>query len=154
MLILCDESNINMMCEQRFRHYLVGNTEHDNQHWALLKQMDALVSAIKQKEPFDDLRIDMLSMLEVHFHAEDAYMSSIGYPYIAAHAEDHSRMVRRLDSMVNDATSGGLGSIVAMHQLEDMFIQHITHHDQQYVEWYKNKASSLSVEPSLPGQAS
>lgn len=143
-----------MMSEQRFVHYQLGNAKHDRQHWELLKQMDALIDAIQHRKPCGDLMGVILCMLDTHFQDENEFMSSIEYPYMAAHTADHNRMVQRLSSLVEESSRSTFGSVVSIQKLEDMFLDHITYHDMQYVEWYKKKASSLSVEPSLPGQAS
>lgn len=143
-----------MMSEQRFVHYRVGNTNHDQQHWDLLKQMDAMIEAIRHRRSCAELLAVILSMLEIHFRHENEYMLSIDYPYRLAHMTDHERMVRKLAALVDESARSTFGSVVSVQKLEDMFLDHITYHDMQYVEWFKKKASSLSVEPSLPGQAS
>ena len=143
-----------MMSEQRFVHYTIGNATHDRQHWELLKQMDALVDAIHHHQPCGDLMDAIVGALELHFIDEDEFMVSIQYPYIDAHRTDHNRMVRRLATLVEEASRSTFGSVVSIHKLEDMFLEHITYHDIPCMEWCKKKASSLSVEPSLPGQAS
>lgn len=143
-----------MMSEQRFVHYRVGNVQQDQQHWDLLKQMDVLVDAIKHHQPCADLIVTMVRMLSLHLCDETKIMESIEYPYIVAHTADHDRLVRRLTVLVDELSRGVFGSSVSIQHLETMFLDHITYHDMQYVEWVKTKASSLSVEPSLPGQAS
>lgn len=143
-----------MMSEQRFVHYMVGNAVHDHQHWDLFKQMDALVAAIQCHQPCGDLMDAIISAMKLHFIDEDEFMVSNQYPYIDAHRADHSRMVRRLTTLVDDASRSSFGSVASIHTLEDTFLEHITYHDMPCMEWCKKKASSLSVEPSLPGQAS
>ena len=127
-----------MMHESRFTHYRTGIAEHDEQHWDLLMQMNQLVDTIQSHGDASRVFNKLLTSLSNHFEHEQQYMADVGFPYVKAHAVDHSRMIRELWHMIDRVVSG---NSIAVHstarQLEDVFVNHIDHFDMQYVEWAK-----------------
>lgn len=141
MPILCDITTIKaMMNEDRFRHYRTGIEHQDQQHWKLLSELSSLVQCLSDKEDDSMERLDKLvTHLDRHFIDESDHMRAIGYPYIDHHTSDHNKMVRRIREAVNQPST--YFASMRAHDLEEMFLEHITYYDMQYVDWEKNQRS-------------
>ncbi len=125
-----------MMTPERFVHYKLGNDKHDQQHWQLLLQMNAIVQDIKDGT-FHPASLDkLLADLTNHFTTEVNYMVMSKFPYLRAHIDDHERMIRTLSKAIQDATShqGVIASLLAS-KMEDLFTNHIEQFDRQYAAY-------------------
>lgn len=135
-----DFLRFNVLSREAFHHYKVGNEHTDEEHWWLCKHLDMLS---KISDPEDAVKLVDVIWEEwiVHAHNEEMYMSSIGYPYLPAHQDEHMAVQRqfgKLREKVYSQVSAFSVKLLCEH-LEEVVVSHIDHWDQQYANWKKGK---------------
>lgn len=116
----------------------------DDEHFCLLAELHDLIDLVRSGEPYDDAVEDLKRNLRAHFDREDVLMSQMKYPYIAAHLRDHNNLLELVDKFSNQVRIGTSLAYSTM-VVENIFVDHITNFDSQYVDFMKRKYTPHDV---------
>lgn len=75
-----------------------GNPEIDHQHQQLYRISNSLLAAITSGRYPEEAKLQMqllIAHVAQHFHDEEAILARVGYAGLAAHAQEHSRLVAK-----------------------------------------------------------
>lgn len=128
------------MNKDQFVHYIMGIPHLDKQHWELFLNLQSL-SDSKSKEEAIGVVGDVVHQWAMHSHAEEEYMRSINYPFIAAHSQTHVAFLEKfynLKDRIRD-TNFQYGLKGHVMTLEEILRHHIEYDDMQYAEFGKKK---------------
>ncbi|MEO5372526.1 MAG: hemerythrin family protein [Magnetococcus sp. DMHC-1] len=140
----------------RSRLRMTGITKIDREHQQLLENiinLNLLVEELSKRKPMTrdwqkiDQAIDfLLSYGRDHFKGEEAWMKGIGYPQLAIHADEHNRLLDRLQKLVPKlAKDRQVLYVVDMNFfLVEWLLTHTNRTDILYVEYAKTSNISLS----------
>ena len=72
----------------------------------------------------------LLRDCRVHFAAEEAYMDQIGYPYRDEHHEEHVRLLRHVEALLEPGLAASASNIaVVMDCVRSLVLMHILNDD-------------------------
>lgn len=128
---------MNPQLTSRFRHYMTGVAQIDNEHIDLLTAM----SDLERSPELTDVEIasqivTIVQMFEDHLHHEEQFMDSINYPYIEYHKMQHVEILIMLKTYRK--SSPDAVTRYATHTLSEHFIAHIDQYDMQLADFVKN----------------
>lgn len=114
----------------------------DDEHFRLLAEV--FIELVRSGEPYDAAVEDLKRNLRAHFDREDLLMKQMKYPYIAAHLRDHNNLLELVDKF---STQVRIGTSLAYSTMvvENIFADHITNFDSQYVDFMKRKYTPHDV---------
>ncbi len=123
-----------MMSLERFRHYTIGVPEIDAEHWELCALLNEAFKFAKDRdaEALKKLVKELSAKLQEHFENEESAMADKSYPWLAAHIEDHQRMMRAMDRFLRRANDECYSTLYFSSDLEELLMQHIDQQDRQY----------------------
>lgn len=120
----------------------VGILSIDNQHKKLIKIINGLSSAMKErkgKEILNKTICELVSYTEVHFKYEEDYFDKYVYKETISHKDEHKKFVKQISEFKNDFESGKLSlSIDVMSFLSSWLRNHIKGTDQKYTQFFKD----------------
>ena len=111
-------------------HY-VGITEIDEQHRELVRLVNRLNGAIKNREGDEVLHKlfdDLLSFTGFHFATEHRLMEQYGYVEIARHDGEHAMLVNEAEHLQTRLSQGG--ELLALQSIKDWLLNHIKYADK------------------------
>ena len=82
----------------------------DQQHKRLIVKINNLIDAMERGEGLDELRNSLRfveSYITRHFHAEESFMMSIGYPDLPSHILEHEYFKREFQKLKRDIHANG-----------------------------------------------
>jgi hemerythrin-like metal-binding protein len=121
--------------------YAVGFPEIDDEHWELFEAVRGIESAIALNAEPAELGVLLKKLVAAagkHFTGEEAIMRGAGYPGLALHAENHQRLMGKLEAFA--ARHGQGGVTVNQHAsnfLRDWLLYHIENDDARMGDWLK-----------------
>lgn len=125
--------------------YSVGNAKLDRQHQQLLSlcieahdliRLDGRQSGGR----LDRVLNDLWAYASFHFHAEEAFLESIGFPDIEAHLAEHENYREKLANTLVDTLNGTLSHEGLLDYLSYWWINHILGSDMRYAQHHQSKA--------------
>ena len=124
----------------------------DEQHRKLLAQMEALLLAIHENHP-DDQIPEILAFLagyvDTHFSHEERHMQASSYPGFTGHKAIHDEMRARVAQLVAGYRSNpGVMTESVVDFLTEWLVDHINEHDRRmaaHLHWFE--ARGTGVEP-------
>lgn len=117
----------------------------DKQHMEFLKHANKfmiLLSSGKAEEGIKEEYEFLKEYLKTHFETEEAVMLESGYPHLADHAGEHSKLTAqtaKLDHMVRTAEEETMIANVFASFVKDWFISHIMISDKLFSDYYNEK---------------
>lgn len=132
------------MTPERFKHYMVNIPVIDNEHYSLLREINAVTALFKDKN-FNEAKVELETLkinMREHTKREEDMFKRINFKFANPHVDDHVRLTKNLDKIIlmsDNDLHRNLSHIVA--ELEDIFITHIDHYDMQYADAYKEATS-------------
>ena len=109
----------------------VGVTEIDEQHRELVRLVNRLNGAIRNREGDEVLHKlfeDLLSFTAFHFATEHRLMEQYGYSEIARHDAEHDQLVKEAAHLQNGLSHGG--ELLALQSIKDWLLNHIQYADR------------------------
>ncbi|MCK9200181.1 MAG: bacteriohemerythrin [Gallionella sp.] len=113
------------------REHHVGVTEIDEQHRELVRLVNRLNGAIKNREGDDVLHKlfeDLLSFTAFHFATEHRLMEQYGYGEIARHDAEHIQLVNEAEHLKTGLSQGR--ELLALQSIKDWLLNHIQYADK------------------------
>jgi hemerythrin len=127
-----------------------GIPEIDEQHRQVFGQLEAIYDAIRRGASRDELgrTLEFLrGHVARHFTAEEALMTTVGYPEIAAHRAEHEAFARDLRVLERDHQRAGASPGLVLRvsgQLATWLRDHVSGRDRALAEFIRART---------PGQA-
>jgi NNP family nitrate/nitrite transporter-like MFS transporter len=123
--------------------YSVGVPAMDEQHKRLIRLINSLDEVIQKGGHFEELEQVTDGILEytrTHFSSEEAYMAEMGYPDLDQHKETHAQLLRELDSLRQDASSGDRSVMDRLLVfLQTWLLGHIVGIDKKYGDYAEDQ---------------
>ena len=124
--------------------YGVGVAHLDEQHKALIamiNQLADLQSATPQPPlaAFHELLCGVFDYTQVHFKAEEDYLTGIGYAHFAAHQSEHADFIEQMTAYDMAAMAGVLDRAGMHRYLMQWVLAHILQSDMQYRHFAEEK---------------
>ncbi|STQ86761.1 bacteriohemerythrin [Helicobacter muridarum] len=116
--------------------YSIGNYLIDEQHKKLFELANMADNmADKQTDPSEIKKIiaALFGYMKTHFRDEEAYMTTIRYPYIEDHKERHKNIIVEMTSLVKDIKKDFKKQLVII--MEQWLLGHILEHDTRYHQY-------------------
>ncbi len=107
-----------------------GVVEIDEQHRELVRLVNRLNGAIKNKEGDDTtLRLydELLAFTAFHFATENRLMEQYGYPEVVQHEQEHAHLVEEAVHFKSRLMQGG--DLLALQSIKDWLLNHIHYSD-------------------------
>ncbi len=121
--------------------YASGNAVIDTQHRQLFQQINAVMVAIAEGRPVDDVgaQIDQLMRHVVaHFEYEEGLLTSVGFADAAEHAMQHQALLSRAVELVSQQRKGDLRMADLLEFLmQDLIAKHMLAADRKYYSLLK-----------------
>jgi hemerythrin-like metal-binding protein len=119
--------------------YAVGVQALDEQHTGLFQALNELHDAM-MKGQAQKLTGSLLNKLvdytRKHFAAEEAMMTSTGYPELPAHREKHRALTRQVEEFVVSYDKGEITlNVQLLNFLREWLTNHIEKTDKEYGPW-------------------
>lgn len=116
--------------------YTVHVGQFDAQHKKLFAIINELADAMRIGKGEDVIR-EVVGQLAVytrtHFLQEEVAMRQTGYPDLAAHQEQHNRLMADVEKYKTDLIEGRNPNLVAiLNFLQNWLVQHIQKSDKKY----------------------
>ena len=120
--------------------YSVGNALLDEQHRQLLGLCGDVAACMAQggqdREPLDNLLVELSRYARIHFAAEEALLSKIKYPRLAEQLAEHREYDENITAFLVSATFRRVKpaklQVALSEYLEDWWLKHILDSDMQY----------------------
>ena len=123
----------------------VGVSSIDQQHKTLFEKADQLFEAGRNNRSKEFIS-EMLNFLDdytkQHFHSEEGYMQSIGYPALNEHKKMHTDFIASLASLKKDYQESGGNILVVLNanqMVVDWLLRHISIEDKKIGNYAANK---------------
>jgi len=118
--------------------YSVHVRQFDQQHQKLFEIINGLADAMRTGKGEDVIR-DVVNQLAVytrtHFLQEEVLMQQTAYPALAAHREQHNRLMTDVEKYKTDLNEGRKPNTVAvLGFLQKWLVDHIQKSDKAYAE--------------------
>jgi len=114
----------------------VGVTKMDDHHKELIRIINALHAALKEKRGLDVTRKllrDLTGYVDFHFRAEEDFLAGINYPELEDQKISHRKFEDKLASMEKRWNEGDTSvTSEMMRMLQDWLIAHIKVMDMKY----------------------
>lgn len=114
----------------------VGVVEIDEQHRELVRLVNRLNGAIKNKEGDAvtlELYDELLAFTAFHFATEHRLMDQYGYPEVAQHDQEHTHLVDEAVHFKSRLTQGG--DLLALQSIKDWLLNHIHYSDMPLAKY-------------------
>jgi hemerythrin len=132
------------MTPERFAHYMSGNKELDDEHFALLTEFDAVISRFKNNDPAAvQSAVMVLSSLKSHIAREEHCMMGLKYPFAQSHIDDHVKQNRDIQQLIDNKHVNDLALQLFLENVSVRFLDHIDHYDLQFTDWLKQKYGDI-----------
>ncbi|HZW12902.1 MAG TPA: bacteriohemerythrin [Noviherbaspirillum sp.] len=116
----------------------VGNTFIDHDHQKLIEMVNrlhALMAEGKGKDVLGKVLHNLISYTKEHFRREEDLMRTMRYPDLAAHHEEHEKLLNQVLDLHHKFENGTATlSIQVLHFLRDWLINHIGKSDKDLAE--------------------
>jgi hemerythrin len=120
--------------------YSVHVHQFDAQHQKLFEIINSLADAMRVGKGEDVIR-DVVGQLAVytrtHFLQEEVLMRQTGYPDLAAHQDQHNKLMSDVEKYKADLDGGRKpNTVVVLNFLRDWLVQHIQKSDKAYSDHF------------------
>ncbi len=124
--------------------YETGIVALDNEHKALVGQIDALLEAVRDKRG-KELYADVVVMLETyvleHFEHEEKLMKEYGFPGFTEHQQEHQDLVAAVQKLkIGHAVKDESAARELLKFLRIWLLEHIVKVDKKYGPFIESRA--------------
>jgi len=122
--------------------YETGNELVDSQHRGLFGAVNKLADSFKEGNAPNQVveSLDFLVAYTVeHFQTEEQFMLDDGYPGLAAHAEEHQRLMQQVRELQAKFMAGRPVTMDVTIFLVEWLTTHISGSDMRYAEFVREK---------------
>ena len=114
--------------------YSLGIEEIDTQHkhlFEIANRIFTLKSSSKVKEDIRDILYELSDYVKEHFKDEEDYMSSINFPYLEDHKQEHQKIIGIVGSILDN--NHRLDTIQTKMRMiaKRALVEHILHEDMK-----------------------
>ncbi|MDA3834384.1 MAG: bacteriohemerythrin, partial [Spirochaetales bacterium] len=121
--------------------YSVGVPEMDNQHKELIKLINNLYRAMRDKKDVDSVMHGVVQYTVRHFQDEEALMKSIQYPGLQQHLDMHKKVVSQVQQLAERVQSREKGiEKKLLIFLKEWLLNHIMKQDKRYGLYFKRQS--------------
>lgn len=114
----------------------------DAQHHALFQHLNRIATdSTDNPDACRQLLETFLTKLREHFQAEEALMTTVGYPKIAAHRREHAMLAAELQQLIREITQGTATCDTALHEIRDWYISHVAMDGREFASFYSTLPS-------------
>ncbi|TAJ82015.1 MAG: bacteriohemerythrin [Gallionellaceae bacterium] len=116
----------------------VGVVEIDEQHRELVRMVNRLNGAIKNKEGDDiilKLYDELLEFTAFHFATEHRLMEHSGYPEMGSHDMEHTHLIAEAVHFKSKLAAGG--ELLALQSIKDWLLNHIHYSDKPMANYLR-----------------
>lgn len=116
--------------------YLTGDAVIDQQHQQLVETINACIDAIAAKEDRSAFIPKLLAITHQHLAHEEAFLTEIGYPNLAAHFEEHQTYREEINRELSASQK------ITAKQIDSMshwWSNHILQSDMKYKIFLKKR---------------
>ncbi|MBF0588328.1 MAG: hemerythrin family protein [Magnetococcales bacterium] len=122
----------------------VGLAEFDQHHAQLMDDVVDLYAATQLRTPTPEALTQLKQALDKlhqniqhHFHEEERFMETIGYPALPSHRALHRSFMERFTELRREIDSGRYTSVTPLFLTAfGWLFEHINTHDMQYARYY------------------
>jgi hemerythrin len=123
-------------------HLLLSVPHMDDEHRALISQTNECSAAAEAgtSRPAFKLRLTrLIEAFQVHFDSEEDLMRSSSFPGLAAHAEEHRKLIEQMTGLRDNLGAGGVqvGGALALY-VRLWAEQHITGQDLCFAQFLRD----------------
>jgi len=127
--------------------YACGHDILDNEHQALFRDANELLSASLSKRPAEEIAVivdKLVEDVERHFRDEEAVLGTIGYPGTARHAAIHRGLLQRAGVLI-ERMHRGKSDVGEIFQFlaNDVIAKHMLDVDRDYFPYLGNKQTAV-----------
>jgi hemerythrin-like metal-binding protein len=130
--------------------FSVFHGQLDNDHQKIIKIINSLFQAMKEKKEGETLYgilTDLLEYTKTHFAREEAVMQELEYPGLRQHRDVHTKMTQRTEELLAKYQHGDEHlSQELLSFLKEWWINHVLTLDRGYVPFITR---SLGLQPPL-----
>jgi diguanylate cyclase (GGDEF)-like protein/hemerythrin-like metal-binding protein len=132
--------------------YACGHSTIDAQHRKLFTLTNSLIGAISSGQPLGETSMRLRRLMAhtaQHFHDEEAQLTRVQYPDLAAHAAEHHRLLEKASRFEADVDAGraDVSQFVGFLIL-DLVQGHILIEDRRFFSYFQ--AAHLRNQPTQP----
>lgn len=116
--------------------YSIHNKTIDAQHKHLFEiayRAELLINKQVSSTEIKEILAELFEYMKVHFADEEAYMASIGYPYLQQQRESHQEIIDNMTSLIQNIHYDFKKKLAIITQ--DWLIKHILKEDMQIEIW-------------------
>lgn len=128
--------------------YKVGHSQIDLQHQELFRVVNGLHDAIvdgKGREILGSTLLKLAACTVNHFKTEEAVMSSVQYPGLAAHKRKHEELAAHIKDLAAKASSGEAVFTPALSSfLSNWLRDHVKEYDMALGRYIKGSRASAA----------
>lgn len=129
--------------------YETGDAAVDFQHQQLFALVDELHQATREgrgEAVLTDVLIEFVRYTRTHFQSEELLMRSTGFEECEAHAHEHERLTREVESLLSSRADAGTERLCAFAY--DWLVGHIHAWDMPMIEFVRGANRRASAERS------
>lgn len=119
----------------------VGIEAMDDQHGVLMDTLNELLTALAHgagQTAVRQLMERLIGLTRLHFQSEERLMERYAFPGLAAHAEEHQRLLNKLARWHGQALQGAGSELRGVVEgLREWFQAHTEGADQEYGPWLR-----------------
>jgi len=123
--------------------YVTGNPAVDQQHMKLFDMVNELHEGIVKgsgKEILGRILAKLAKYTVEHFHTEEGFMTTKGYPDYARHKAKHDELVKQVTALMAQYEGGGMVLPLTLSRfLADWITHHIQEEDKALIDWLRQK---------------
>lgn len=124
--------------------YETGNPAIDMQHKRLFEMVNELHEGIVAgagKAVLGPTLAKLAKYTIEHFHTEEGFMISKGYPDFPRHKARHEELLKQVSGLMKQYEGGGMVLPLTLSRfLADWIAHHIQEEDKALIDWMKKKA--------------
>lgn len=126
------------MMSSQFEQCRLGIDVIDDEHFRLLDELHSLIDLVRNDEPYETAVSQLKIHLRDHFSHENRLMAEMNFPHLQTHLRDHEKLLQLVDKFAAQVRIGTSLAYATM-VVENIFADHITNFDSQYVTFLKHK---------------
>jgi hemerythrin-like metal-binding protein len=121
-----------------FKHYQIGISSMDAEHWALLEGMTEVNILVKKGSILEahEKIMKLKDLLLDHFKHEEALMEISAFPFLIYHKEDHQKILSFLEKIYKNFPQTDYHKD-CIEPIERLIVSHFDSMDFQYAPYYK-----------------
>ena len=124
--------------------YSVKNDHIDSQHkrlFIIAKKAAELIHKQVDSSEIKAMLVELFNYMKFHFHDEEEYMASIGYPHLEEHREIHKDIVFKMSHLIQNIQYDFKKKLAII--TKEWLMEHIMKEDMKIERWHKQHKKLL-----------